>query len=64
LDVPEWEQLEQGNCSGEISLWRVELAVASFPGIEPYVLGVPGFGGSIRMVQTDSFDVFKCFYTF
>jgi len=39
-------------------------AVASYTGTTPYVLGVSGFEGSIRSVQTDSFDVINCIWIF
>jgi hypothetical protein len=58
--VPEREQPKQGNLFWWNSPGEMELAKVSCTGTEPYVLGVPGYGGSTQTVKTDSFDVINC----
>jgi len=51
---------KQGGLFWSNSSVELELTRASCPITAPLVLGVPGIGGSIRTVQTDSFDVINC----
>ena len=55
--VPERGTPKQGNLFWCNSLSELELAVKSCTGTDTHVSGVLGIGGSIRTVQTDSFDV-------
>jgi len=52
-EFPRGNNLNRETCSGATR--QASCSVA-----DPFVLGVPGYGGRSRWFQTDLFDVIKC----